>query len=648
MPDPITITLQIGARDAQRNAYPVQLLHEGKPLADIWTDINRQTLLEHEHRFNAHDYGMKLYDAIFNGKVGDIYQRLIGKAGAETTVRVQLVIHPDAPELHALPWERLFHRFGDGETPLAASARTPFSRFLVSGAGDQPPVRESPLRLLVAIANPAGLPDGCSPVDLAGEATSLADLIAGLSGRVQGSLLPGRSGLPDDLRRHLTGQGWTIYDGDGVTSWQAIQRLLPGHHVLHILAHGQFKPGEAPGKGTAYLLLEHEGSIKVARGALDRVVDDDIVEGLAGVYPLPQLVFLAACNSAKRPSAGAEATTGANPFVGLAPKLVSAGVPAIVAMQDEVPMDLARTLAVDFYRRLFDHGSVDGALNEARSLILKSNQFEWAIPVLFMRLKNGQLFSLKRSEPRKAFEPELVFVGGGKFLMGSDPVPGVSDSETPQHPVLLAPYYIGKYPVTNLEYAEFVKRVKTQDVPSQSGWFNRKPTKRLDHPVTGVSWHDALAYCAWLSKETGRRYRLPTEAEWEKAARGTDRRRYPWGEAWDDRCANVGRQETTPVGQHPLGASPFGCQDMLGNVEEWTRTLWGTQFASPEYRYPHPFDENDGRDLSTADDLPVQGKVVHRGGSFRSKAAELYCALRDCADPSSKIAWRGFRVVMEV
>ena len=120
MSNPITITLEIGARDAQRDAYAVQLQHEGKPLADIWAQIDRQALLADEHSFNAHDYGMELYDALFTGAMGRAYQRLIGQAGAETAIRVQLVIHPDAPELHALAWERLFHVFGDGETPLAS------------------------------------------------------------------------------------------------------------------------------------------------------------------------------------------------------------------------------------------------------------------------------------------------------------------------------------------------------------------------------------------------------------------------------------------------------------------------------------------------------------------------------------------------
>jgi formylglycine-generating enzyme required for sulfatase activity len=394
----LNIVINIGARDAQRDAYAVQLQHEGKPLADIWARIDRQALLEDEHKLSAHDYGMELYNALFTGALGRAYDRLIGQARSETNIRVQLVIHPDAPELHALPWERLFHVFGDEETPLATSARTPFSRFLVIGVGDQPPVQERPLRLLLAVANPTGLPDTCLPLEAAGEVASLADLLAGLSDRVRGTLLAGRSVLPEDLRQRLAEQGWAIHDG--VTSWRAIQRWLPGHHILHILAHGQFKAGDRPGKGTAYLLLEHEGTDRITRGAVDRVADDDIVTGLAGVDPLPRLIFLAACDSARRPAEAAAPVTGANPFVGLAPKLVAAGVPAVVAMQDEAPIDLARTVAADFYRRLFDHGLVDRAMNEARSLVYERDQFAWAIPVLFMRLRNGELIDPSFLVPR--------------------------------------------------------------------------------------------------------------------------------------------------------------------------------------------------------------------------------------------------------
>ena len=238
----------------------------------------------------------------------------------------------------------------------------------------------------MAIANPENLPPGFGEIDVAGEVTALADLLAELRGRVIGTVLPGRSGLPAPLRKRLEQEGWEIVED--VTSWGNIQRQLHDQHVLHILAHGLFKQGD----DHAYLLLEDEGTVDAARGSVHRVVDQEIVDGLAGVHPLPQLVFLAACDSAKRPE------NGANPFVGLAPKLVEKGVPAVVAMQDLVPMDLAHTLTGDFYRRLFAHGQVDRALNEARSLLYKGDKFEWAIPVLFLRLRDGRLFA----EPEKA------------------------------------------------------------------------------------------------------------------------------------------------------------------------------------------------------------------------------------------------------
>ena len=413
----LNIVINIAPRDAARDAYAVQLLQEGKPLADVWARIDRQVLLEHEHTLSAHDYGMELYDALFTGSLGRAYQRLLGQAGSGDEIRVQLVIHPDAPELHALAWERLFHVFGDDEAPLAATARTPFSRFLVSGAAEQPPVTERPVRLLVAIANPTDLPEGCLPLDVAAEIASLADLVAASSGRLQGALIPGRTGLPADLSARLSAGGWTIYDG--VTSWQAIQRHLPAHHILHILAHGQFKPGDAPGKGNAYLLMEHEGDDRVPRGGVHRIADDDIAIGLAGVDPLPQLIFLAACDSARRPAVDG-ATTGANPFVGLAPKLVAAGAPAVIAMQDEVPIALAQTLAADFYHRLIDHGRVDRALNEARSLVFQRNTLDWAIPVLFLRLQDGRLFAEPQALPGRnrlqSPPPPETFIGRVEVL----------------------------------------------------------------------------------------------------------------------------------------------------------------------------------------------------------------------------------------
>ena len=189
MSNHMNVLINIGAKDAQRDAYSVQIQHKGKPLTDDWVYIDHQALLEAEHKFSPSDYGGKLYNALFTEKLHREYQRLIGQAGNETTIHIQLVIHPDAPELHALPWERLFHVFGNTETPLSTHARTPFSRFLTSGVVDQPPVQERPLRILVAIANPVDLPDGCAQLDVEGEVTSLADLLANNAGRVQGTLL---------------------------------------------------------------------------------------------------------------------------------------------------------------------------------------------------------------------------------------------------------------------------------------------------------------------------------------------------------------------------------------------------------------------------------------------------------------------------
>lgn len=246
MPTDLRISIHIGVRDGARAAYPVQLQQEGKPLADVWAPIDLQSLLEHEHAASARDYGMVLYDTLFAGAIGRAYQRLQGQAGGEGSIRVQLVIHPNAPELHALAWERLFQVFGDEEAPLAANAQTPFSRFLTSGAGDQDPIADHPLRLLIAVANPLDLPQSLAPIDVVGEVAALADALGDRRGRLRVTLVPGVTGLPQELRLRITQElGWTI--ADGVASWQAIQSQLPNQHLVHILAHGHRKQGEHPG-----------------------------------------------------------------------------------------------------------------------------------------------------------------------------------------------------------------------------------------------------------------------------------------------------------------------------------------------------------------------------------------------------------------
>lgn len=256
------------------------------------------------------------------------------------------------------------------------------------------------------------------------------------------------------------------------------------------------------------------------------------------------------------------------------------------------------------------------------------------------------LDQLKLETPHLPFEPETVLVHAGPFLMGSLPGDNIPAEETPHHEVILPAYRIGQYPVTNAQYAEFIKREKQQEPPKKTGWFLREPpADKLDHPVTGVSWTDAQAYCRWLSGQAGRTYRLPSEAEWEKAARGGDGRSYPWGNEWTDGRCNYGSEDTTTVTAHPEGTSPCGCYDMLGNAQEWTSTLWGSD--PKENAFPYPYRPTDGREETNPTHLHRVYRI-YRGGSFRDEPAKLRCSARGNSDPESKIRWRGFRVVMEV
>ncbi len=237
-------------------------------------------------------------------------------------------------------------------------------------------------------------------------------------------------------------------------------------------------------------------------------------------------------------------------------------------------------------------------------------------------------------------EPVWVDVPAGEFWMGSESAQSYAD-ERPIHRVHLDRFLIARTPVTNAQYRIFVEKAGRK--PPQ-GWDGDKPPRgRESHPVVNVSWHDALAYCRWLSEMTGKAISLPSEAQWEKAARGaSDRREYPWGDDWDPtkcNCSELNLGDTTPVGVFPEGASPYGCLDMAGNVWEWTRSLWGEDVSEPTYRYPYV--AGDGRE-----DLAAGDKVrrVLRGGSYIDAARLARCACRGWNDPYYWLVNFGFRV----
>jgi toxoflavin biosynthesis protein ToxD len=229
---------------------------------------------------------------------------------------------------------------------------------------------------------------------------------------------------------------------------------------------------------------------------------------------------------------------------------------------------------------------------------------------------------------------ECVRVPAGDFLMGSALARDreATKGEQPQHLVYVAEFWLGKYPVTNSQYAAFAAAAG-HEAPlywAQEGI----PAVKADHPVVCTSWRDARAFCAWLSAATGRRFRLPTEAEWEKTARGPQARIYPWGDRSPtaELCnCDMRVGGTTQVGRYPKNVSPYGAVDLAGNVGEWTDSLYG----------PYPYVAGDGRENPLA-----EGFRVVRGGGFSLMGWNARCACRLRYAPDRRSDHGGFRVAL--
>jgi len=225
-------------------------------------------------------------------------------------------------------------------------------------------------------------------------------------------------------------------------------------------------------------------------------------------------------------------------------------------------------------------------------------------------------------------EPEWADIPAGEFWMGSF-------DEIQMDKLKLDHFMMSKVPITNAQYYLFVKGPADRCPPC---WEDGRPQKgKESHPVVRVSWFDAMAYCEWLSKMTGKSITLPSEAQWEKAARGDkDRREYPWGDKFDSVKCNsneLGLNDTTPVGIFQNGASPYGVLDMSGNVWELTRSLY------KEY----PYGPNDGReDIDASED---ESRVL-RGGAFDDNPRSVRCASRNWYAPDGRNYSLGFRVVL--
>ena len=242
------------------------------------------------------------------------------------------------------------------------------------------------------------------------------------------------------------------------------------------------------------------------------------------------------------------------------------------------------------------------------------------------------------------FEPQTILIPSGAFWMGSDAGAGVPAYESPRHEVFVPEYRMGKTPVTNAQYEEFVRDMHRSVAP-EMGWDGQKvPAGAEQLPVTGVTFYEAVAYCDWLSKKTERKYSLPTEAQWEKACRGGNNFLYPWGDEVDPERSNQGKAELSIVDFYPE-QNDYGVFDMVGNIRQWTCTVWGEKRIAPDARYAYPYKEDGRNDLNASKQL----RRVVRGSSMKDDIKWMRCSARsgqtpdDVGLPGTR---HGFRVVI--
>ena len=270
---------------------------------------------------------------------------------------------------------------------------------------------------------------------------------------------------------------------------------------------------------------------------------------------------------------------------------------------------------------------------------------------------------------------DFVRIPEGRFIMGSKADDELAwEDEKPQHTLELAyDTWAGRFPVSVAEFRRFVQSAAHRTRAEIEGWcwvWNVEEMKwekiegaSWEHPlgiksgvetmerspVVQVCWYDAVAYCEWLNRNhlhelpEGYRFRLPSEAEWEKAARGPKGRKWPWGDAFDSGLCNSRESErfhTVEIGSFsPQGDSVYGVADMSGNAWEWTITLWGEDRDTPSFVYP--YDSQDGREDQGAGEGVYR---IIRGGSYKDDIKGVRCACRDLDPPNYSLSNLGFRV----
>ena len=352
MDDPF-LDIEIRIEKHEVAGYPIEITVGGEQVFDGWMAADAVSRVS---SLAPTEDGQRLLRSLFADAA--LLSAWAEARGRSVRRRIRLRIAPDAPELHAAPWELL----QDGNVMFAADADTPFSRYLPTEVPWGTAIETRPIRMLVAVSAPDDVDRyNLSPVDVAEE--------------------------QDVLRRALMEDRSAGIHLDFLDAPMTLERLesalRQGYHVLHFVGHGVYS---AQAQQAALFMQDDDGRIR-------RVLDDDLAGMLARQGVQPHVVFLAACQSAARSNTGS--------FLGLAPKLVAAGVPAVLAMQDRVTVTTARKFAATFYRRLLEYGLVDVAANEARSTLLTAGRFDAGVPVLFMRLKSGRVWDMVKAAGRQ-------------------------------------------------------------------------------------------------------------------------------------------------------------------------------------------------------------------------------------------------------
>ena len=611
------------------------------------------------------DFGRDLCAALFCGEIRSRYDvSLIKAAHQGKGLRVKLRIQ--APELAALPWEFIFDK-NDSEY-LCLSRETPIVRYIELPKPIQPLTITLPLRILVMIAAPSDL----QSLDIEKEKKRIEEAVKDLEtrGLVELTWLSGQTWR--DLQRAMRGGPWHVFhfighggfdtfkdegliclsNEEGKThplSATQLGRLLAGHKPLRLVLLNACEGARGGNRdifsSTASILVQRGIPAVIAmqyeitdRAAVEfsRTFYEVLTEGFpidASVAEARISISLAINNTLEwgtpvlymRSPDGILFSLEREPEV----KKKPSKIPPAMKPEKETSLPLAASVTKE---KTEDIPAEVQSVKQQAKKVYKNDKGFW--------------------EAEFDYDIKMVYIPAGEFTMGSN---DGRKNEKPVHPVTLDGYWIGKYEVTVGQFREFVdeKGYRTEAekgdgayVYSKDEWQKKKDanwrnpyfTQGDNNPVVCVSWNDAHAYNKWLSEKTGLTFKLPTEAQWEKAARGKYGRKYPWGNKFDkSRCNSweSGLERTSLVGSYPIGVSPFGLMDVAGNVWEWC-----SDWYADDYYKKSPGENPTG---------PKSGSVrVFRGGSWKFVSGYIRCAFRGRYGPAARDVVLGFRLCEEL